>query len=229
MRGSIGIPGRHGPTGESMVCRSKKRPSASPTPSRWCSRTRSTPTDRFSSAGPGPAGSSSLSTSKWPKERSFALSAREKLRGSNGASMKKATSRSRRRQEPTAASLRALPQIDFSSYRVRRNPYADRIVRDGIRVVHDEPSRESLAAMPEPDFSSVRARRNPYASRAAEALARMQVGQGRPRRGHESGPTPTRSIRLPRSVWDALEEEARLTNTTVHALLRKAVTAYLLR
>ncbi len=141
--------------------------------------------------------------------------------------MRKATSR--RRREPTAASRRELPQIDFSKVRIRRNPYADRIAREGIRVIHDEPSRESLAEIPEADFSSVSARRNPYASRAAEAIARMHPGQGRPRRGHESGPTPTRSIRLPQSVWDALEEEARRRSTTVHALLRKAVTTYLLR
>lgn len=141
--------------------------------------------------------------------------------------MKKATSR--RNREPTAASRRELPQIDFGKVRVRRNPYADRIAREGIRVVHDEPSRESLAAIPEADFSSVSARRNPYASRAAEAVARMHAGKGRPRRGHESGPTPTRSIRLPLSVWDALEAEARRSSTTVHALLRKAVTTYLLR
>jgi len=141
--------------------------------------------------------------------------------------MRKATSR--RGREPTAASLREIPQVDFSRYTIQQNPYADRIARDGIRVVHDEPSSESLAEIPEPDFASVLSRRNPYASRAAEAVARMQLGQGRPRRGHESGPTPTRSIRLPQSVWEALEEEARRTGATVHALLRKSVTTYLLR
>jgi hypothetical protein len=101
--------------------------------------------------------------------------------------------------------------------------------REGIQVVHDGPSRESLADMPEPDLSATRARRNPCAGRAAEASARLPVGPGRPRRGEEPGPTPARSIRLPESVWEALEEEARRSGATVHALLREAVTAYVLR
>lgn len=139
--------------------------------------------------------------------------------------MRKVTSR--RRKDPTAASLRDLPPIDFSSYQIRRNPYAEAIARTGVDIVHDEPSVESLAEIPEADFSSAKARRNPYASRAAEAVARMRYGKGRPRRGREVGPTPTRSIRLPEAVWAALEAKAHRTNTTVHALLRRAVIAYL--
>ena len=140
--------------------------------------------------------------------------------------MKKATSR--RRKEPSDASLRALPPVEFSRYRVRRNPFADAIARVGIEITHDEPSAESLAEVPEADFASVRPRRNPYAHRAAEALAKLQYGKGRPRQGRENGPTPARSIRLPQPVWDALEDEAQKTNTTVHALLRKAVSELLL-
>ncbi len=64
--------------------------------------------------------------------------------------MKKVTSR--RRKEPTVASLRVLPPIDFSSYRIRRNPYADDIARTGVHIVHDEPSAESLVEIPEADF-----------------------------------------------------------------------------
>jgi uncharacterized protein (DUF4415 family) len=140
--------------------------------------------------------------------------------------MKKASSR--RRKEPTTDSLHELPQIDFSRYRVRKNPYADRVAREGIEILHDEPSPESLAEVPEADFSSLRARRNPYASRAAEAIEKMQLGRGRPPRGRELGPTPTRSIRLPQAVWDALDAEARRTRSTVHALLREAVTTFLM-
>jgi predicted transcriptional regulator len=55
----------------------------------------------------------------------------------------------------------------------------------------------------------------------------MQYGRGRPKRGSEVGPTPARSIRLPSSIWSALDEEARQTKTTVHALLRKAIVTYL--
>ncbi len=46
--------------------------------------------------------------------------------------MKKAkTSRSR---GPSKASLREMPEIDFSSARARRNPYAERIAREGLFV-----------------------------------------------------------------------------------------------
>src|SRR5947207_11493888 len=37
-------------------------------------------------------------------------------------------------REPSRASLRDVPQIDFSSANVRRNPYAARIAREGIVV-----------------------------------------------------------------------------------------------
>jgi hypothetical protein len=155
------------------------------------------------------------------------VSARKATRAERGGT-KKASSESRRRKEPAAESLREMPRIDFSRYRVRKNPYARRIAREGIELVHDEPSRESLAAIPEADLASARARPNPWASRAAEAVARMQRGKGRPPRGRELGPTPTRSIRLPQPIWDALEAEAKAAGTTVHALLREAVTTYLL-
>ena len=83
--------------------------------------------------------------------------------------MKKATSR--RRKDPTVASLRELPLIDFDRYRLVRNPFARRIAREGIEIIHDQPSAASLAEMPEVDPYGARARRNPYASRAAEAVA----------------------------------------------------------
>ena len=46
--------------------------------------------------------------------------------------MKKAKKRSTR--EPSAASLREIPEVDFSRVKVRRNPYAARIAREGIVV-----------------------------------------------------------------------------------------------
>jgi hypothetical protein len=58
----------------------------------------------------------------------------------------------KRQVTPTAASLRELPEIDFRQYRIRRNPYAGRIKREGVKVAHDEPSRASLIEMPEVDF-----------------------------------------------------------------------------
>ena len=131
--------------------------------------------------------------------------------------MKKATSKTS--VGPSAASLREIPEIDFTKVRTRRNPYAAVIAAEGMSLAHDEPSASSLDEMPEVDFSRVTARRNPY----AEAI-QLQARRGRPKKGQEIGPTPARSVRLPMTVWAALEEAARGANTTVHALLRLAVT-----
>jgi hypothetical protein len=38
----------------------------------------------------------------------------------------------RRPREPSAASLREIPEIDFDRARVRRNPYASRVAASGI-------------------------------------------------------------------------------------------------
>ena len=46
--------------------------------------------------------------------------------------MKKA--KKREHQEPLAASLREIPEIDFSRVKARRNPYAARIAKEGIVV-----------------------------------------------------------------------------------------------
>lgn len=133
----------------------------------------------------------------------------------------------RKTEEPGESTLRELPELDFARYRVRRNPFAARIAREGIEVMHDAPSPESLAEMPEADFSLARARRNPYASRAAESVPAIQYGRGRPRAGEEVGPTPGRTLRLPESAWHALEAEAKAKRTTVHALLRELVMTHL--
>jgi hypothetical protein len=112
-----------------------------------------------------------------------------------------------------------MPEIDFTRARLRRNPYAAMIAADGVSLIHDEPSSRSLAEVPAVDFSRVKSRTNLY----ADELLRLRSGRGRPRKGQEIGPTPARSIRLPTSLWTALEDAARDTNTTVHALLRLAV------
>src|SRR5262245_52460852 len=106
---------------------------------------------------------------------------------------------------PSAASLRELPEVDFSRYRIRRNPYAARILREGVKVLHDEPSAESLSEMSELDFDRARARPNKYAIQAGKAASKIQYGKGRPRKGNEVGLTPARSLRLPESIWRALE------------------------
>ena len=50
--------------------------------------------------------------------------------------MKKATEpkRARRHKEPSAASLKEIPEVDFARARVRKNPYAARIAKEGITV-----------------------------------------------------------------------------------------------
>jgi hypothetical protein len=39
-----------------------------------------------------------------------------------------------RHREPSRASLREIPEIDFSKVKVRKNPYAARIAKEGIVV-----------------------------------------------------------------------------------------------
>jgi hypothetical protein len=141
--------------------------------------------------------------------------------------MKKATTNRRPKAEP--AWFRAIRNIEFAAFRVRRNPYAARIAREGIQIVHDAPSSTSLAEMPEADFTRSRVSRNRFAAKALETASRVQYGKGRPRKGSEVGPTPARSIRLPEAVWEDLENEAEARATTVHALLREVVLDHLAR
>lgn len=49
--------------------------------------------------------------------------------------MKKA----RKHQEPSRASLREIPEVDFDRAKLRRNPYAERIAAEGI--IHVGPGR----------------------------------------------------------------------------------------
>jgi len=135
--------------------------------------------------------------------------------------MKKATfSRS---LDPTKASLVELPEVDFRSYTVRRNPYAARIAAEGRELVHDEPSRASLAEIPEIDLGTAKRRRNPYAKRIDPSALSMHTRRGRPTRGDESGPTVTRSVRLPVALASALELLARDEGITLHALMRQTL------
>lgn len=46
--------------------------------------------------------------------------------------MKKAISR--RTREPSRASLREMPEVDFKKAKVRRNPYASRIATEGLSI-----------------------------------------------------------------------------------------------
>src|SRR5215831_17188213 len=141
--------------------------------------------------------------------------------------MKKATTK--RTPNPSPASLREMPEVDFTAYRIRRNPYAARIAREGVEIAHHGPSRKSLREMPEADFSHSRIRPNRYAAKTIASASKIQYGKGRPPKGNEVGPTPTRSIRFPEAVWKDLENEARARATSVHALLREIVLTHLTR
>ncbi len=71
------------------------------------------------------------------------------------------------------------------------------------------------------------ARRNPYAARIARDGYVVNVKRGRPPKGSETGPTVTKSIRLPPEIWERLEASARVQGIALHALLRAALLAWL--
>jgi hypothetical protein len=48
--------------------------------------------------------------------------------------MKKANKKKMSHREPSAASLKEIPEVDFTKARVRKNPYAARIAKEGITV-----------------------------------------------------------------------------------------------
>lgn len=51
--------------------------------------------------------------------------------------MKKASKKTKRalkHPEPSEASLKEMPEVDFAKARVRRNPHASRIAKEGITV-----------------------------------------------------------------------------------------------
>ena len=57
-----------------------------------------------------------------------------------------------RGKEPSRASLKEIPEIDFSRAKVRRNPYAERIAREGlvVQVGRGRPKRLAEVGGPEP-------------------------------------------------------------------------------
>lgn len=145
--------------------------------------------------------------------------------------MKRAPSRKVRRPRHD------LLQVDFAAYRVRRNPFARRIAKEGIEILSAAtnrrllpvagPSKASLREMPELDFGKEQLWRNPYARRIASHGITLQIGRGRPRHGMEVGPTIPRSIRLPDNVWKLVARRAKAEGIPLHAALRAAVLDWL--
>jgi hypothetical protein len=131
--------------------------------------------------------------------------------------------------EPSSASLREIPEVEFGQLRRgRRNPFARRVRAEGWELLHEGPSRSSLREMPEIDPSS-KGRRSPYAKRIEARGIELQVGRGRPRAGKEKGPSVTKSVRLPPALWKRLEQEARANGVTLHAIVRAALVDWLAR
>jgi hypothetical protein len=91
-----------------------------------------------------------------------------------------------------------------------------------------EPSTASLRQIPEMDVEQA-VRRNPYAARIARDGYSVHILRGRPRKGTETGPTVTKSVRLPPEVWSRLHERAEAAGIPLHALLRQALLAWLER
>jgi hypothetical protein len=86
------------------------------------------------------------------------------------------------------------------------------------------PSKASLREIPplrEDDV--IEFGRGPKALERALAWARSK--RGRPKKGERAVGTETRSVRLSKAAWKALEETAEKEGTTVHALIREAIAA----
>ena len=130
---------------------------------------------------------------------------------------------SRRRKEPSQATLAEMPEVDFARYRVHKNRFAARIAAEGSELVHDEPSPASVAEIPEVDLRSVKRWKNPWPKHLNESALAMHTRRGRPARGEETGPTVTRSIRIPVALDKALAALARNEDITVHALMRNVL------
>lgn len=116
--------------------------------------------------------------------------------------MKKANKRKASPSEPSAASLREIPRVDFERGKVRRNPYAERIAREGIEIVLPGKKPRKLV---------------------------VRTSRGRPRGAVAKAATTPRSVRFPDDVWRALEKRAQKEGVTLHAALRKAIVEWLKR
>lgn len=90
------------------------------------------------------------------------------------------------------------------------------------------PSRASLREMPEVDLKDGRWRPNPYAAGIA-AKGMVLPGRGRPKKGEETGPSVTRSVRFPARVWASIEAVAKARGVSVHAAVRTAILEWVAR
>lgn len=88
---------------------------------------------------------------------------------------------------------------------------------------HPEPSAASLRAIPPLNPATTKFfPRGPEGLR--QAMEYMRAKRGRPKKGEASPGSVTKSLRLSAAEWTALGQLAKRKHTTVHALLREAVT-----
>jgi hypothetical protein len=100
---------------------------------------------------------------------------------------------------PSKASLREMPEADFTKPGWRRGSHlAARIREEGLTFQID-----------------------------GEAPIVLREGAGRPKNGEGVGASRPHSVRLPDAVWRQLEARARREGTTAHALLRAAIAGFL--
>lgn len=110
--------------------------------------------------------------------------------------MKKAKATQR---EPSAASLREMPELEELSGRGDRGRYHKKASAAG--GYYDGP----------------------------DGTRWVPLKPGRPKTGAESEATAPRSVRFPASLWKRLDAEAKKRGTTRHALLRELVAEWLER
>ena len=102
------------------------------------------------------------------------------------------------RVNPSAKSLKEIPEVDFSKS-VRRGLYARKISKDGGYYV-------------QPD---------------GEAASFVQTRQGRPKKDEPKATTQTKNVRLPPEVWEVMERAAEEHGLSLHAAMRRALLEWL--
>jgi len=91
------------------------------------------PSERFLSVSRTSDAFCSWSSSRNPRIRS-ASSAQGAPHRMRGSAMKKVSGKKHREPSRARASLREMPEVNFGGAKIRRNPYALRIAREGISI-----------------------------------------------------------------------------------------------
>ena len=102
-----------------------------------------------------------------------------------------------------------------------------------------EPSKAALSEMPE-RRADAKTRPNKFAAQISKAGGLTYVvdgqkpqwvplPQGRPKKSQASEPSKPRSVRLPDSIWEGLQERAKERGIGVHTLLRELVAQFMKR